>query len=443
MGPIDPAFVVSNQGSTTPALVVRGVNGNGTVGIGTSTPWWNLQIAAAGSSTLAMSDMNAAVGNKHWLFDVNGGNLYIDNPSDTFATTTTANGGAKVKLLSSGELVLGTAATGTGAGFKLSVINTGVNANIVRFQDSSNSCDGNPGGTMAFTCSSDQRLKHGIVDTNWNIDDLNQFRIRNFVMNSDTSSTTLTGVIAQEVLTHHPGMVSVDPVTGFYAVTEVSSWQLLKSIEDLGAIIGIYATSSQLQASTTAMSTETPVDVASQFAAAIASGARTLTNFIAARITAVRVYATEIFSDKSHQKQLCVGDTGNETCLNKTQIDSLLQVLNNGGSSGGSTSGGGSSGTSTGSGLGEASSTQSAPVLELFGNASSTVSMGSAYNDLGAQIVSPAADMNLGIDTFVDGATSSPVVIDTSATGTHSILYRVTDSYGQTGSVSRTITVTQ
>ncbi|MDD5165720.1 MAG: hypothetical protein PHG25_04285, partial [Candidatus Pacebacteria bacterium] len=33
------SFIVSNQGSSTPALVVSGVNRNGNIGIGTSTPW--------------------------------------------------------------------------------------------------------------------------------------------------------------------------------------------------------------------------------------------------------------------------------------------------------------------------------------------------------------------------------------------------------------------
>ncbi|MEK7586402.1 MAG: hypothetical protein AAB453_00860 [Patescibacteria group bacterium] len=38
MGTINPSFVVANQGSSTPAFYIGGVNQNGNIGIGTSTP---------------------------------------------------------------------------------------------------------------------------------------------------------------------------------------------------------------------------------------------------------------------------------------------------------------------------------------------------------------------------------------------------------------------
>ncbi|MDQ5893303.1 MAG: trimeric autotransporter adhesin, partial [Patescibacteria group bacterium] len=44
MGTENDTFVVANQGSSTPAFVVRGVNGNGSVGIGVANPTDSLQI---------------------------------------------------------------------------------------------------------------------------------------------------------------------------------------------------------------------------------------------------------------------------------------------------------------------------------------------------------------------------------------------------------------
>jgi hypothetical protein len=44
MGTYNPSFVVSNQGSSTPAFIVTGVNQNGRIGIGTSTPLRSLDV---------------------------------------------------------------------------------------------------------------------------------------------------------------------------------------------------------------------------------------------------------------------------------------------------------------------------------------------------------------------------------------------------------------
>jgi hypothetical protein len=47
MGTLSPAFVVSNAGSTTPAFIVTGVNQNGRVGIGTTTPATTLEVGTS------------------------------------------------------------------------------------------------------------------------------------------------------------------------------------------------------------------------------------------------------------------------------------------------------------------------------------------------------------------------------------------------------------
>jgi hypothetical protein len=49
MDTTNPAFVVSNQGSTTPAFYISGVNKNGNVGVSTSTPWRTLSVSGTAS----------------------------------------------------------------------------------------------------------------------------------------------------------------------------------------------------------------------------------------------------------------------------------------------------------------------------------------------------------------------------------------------------------
>jgi hypothetical protein len=85
--------------------------------------------------------------------------------------------------------------------------------------------------------------------------------------------------------------------------------------------------------------------------------------------------------------------------------------------------------------------TPQAPIIELNGNASSTIDVGSSYNDLGTRIIAPQSDINLGIITVLDGATTTAVSIDTSTPGTHAILYTVTDPQGVSGSATRTVIV--
>ena len=82
------------------------------------------------------------------------------------------------------------------------------------------------------------------------------------------------------------------------------------------------------------------------------------------------------------------------------------------------------------------------PVIELNVNATSTIEIGDSYNDLGARIVAPASDLNLGLVIVLDGATTTAVSIDTTAPGEHTILYTVTSpTTGLTGSVMRIVII--
>jgi hypothetical protein len=50
-------------------------------------------------------------------------------------------------------------------------------------------------------------------------------------------------------------------------------------------------------------------------------------------------------------------------------------------------------------------------------------------------------DLNLGLTTVVDGATTTQITLDTSKPGEHTIRYTVTDSKGLTGSATCTVIV--
>lgn len=66
-----------------------------------------------------------------------------------------------------------------------------------------------------------------------------------------------------------------------------------------------------------------PIEIISQ---KITDGSRFLINFVAARVTAIRGYFEEIFTEKIHAEQLCIKKSDdNEVCINGDQIDLLLQ----------------------------------------------------------------------------------------------------------------------
>ncbi|MDE2001260.1 MAG: DUF5011 domain-containing protein [Patescibacteria group bacterium] len=91
------------------------------------------------------------------------------------------------------------------------------------------------------------------------------------------------------------------------------------------------------------------------------------------------------------------------------------------------------------------------PVITITGSASLTINLGIVWADPGATVVDPADSThvendNLGIYYSVDGTQTGNggrdlPTIDTSVAGTHTITYTSTDSAGNTGTATRTVTV--
>ena len=87
------------------------------------------------------------------------------------------------------------------------------------------------------------------------------------------------------------------------------------------------------------------------------------------------------------------------------------------------------------------SGTSTPPTIDIQGDNPAIVQVGASYADLGATITGPAADLNLGIKTFVNGLFVSNIVLDTSAAATDTIDYVATDSQGLTSTSTRTVVV--
>jgi hypothetical protein len=177
--------------------------------------------------------------------------------------------------------------------------------------------------------------------------------------------------------------------------------------------------------------------------AALSRGAE-LTKFVVGQLVAKiaiigdlfadHITATVINADQVNAKTLCLDDL----CVTKTQ---LQQLLDNAGATSspppgsGPPTGGGGSGTTT--------PDTEPPIIILNGNNPATILVGTTYVDLGGT-VTDNVDQNLGLYASVDGgATSTPdtIYIDTSAEGTHFILFSATDGAGNTGNATRTVIV--
>lgn len=103
----------------TPLLTLYGLSaGSGfvattTVGIGTTTPAWKLQINSATSTAgarafLALSDNLAGTNLKHWTMSSQGGNFYVATSSDAYATSSVS----ALTINTNGFLGIGTSSPG-------------------------------------------------------------------------------------------------------------------------------------------------------------------------------------------------------------------------------------------------------------------------------------------------------------------------------------------
>jgi hypothetical protein len=80
-------------------------------------------------------------------------------------------------------------------------------------------------------------------------------------------------------------------------------------------------------------------------------------------------------------------------------------------------------------------------VIQINGDNQAIVQVGASYSDLGTTITGPHADLNLGIQIYLNGVLESPIVIDTGAVSTDTIDYVATDQNDLTSTSTRTVVV--
>ncbi len=263
-------------------------------------------------------------------------------------------------------------------------------------------------GSSATNCSSsDQRLKDNIAPLDASsslsaIRELNpvSFKWNAWMVGNGSPTTTQFGFIAQQVAPIFGNLVTQDQNTHYFKL----DYQGL-----FAPIVGaIQAISSEIDNLT---------NTVAGFAL----------NFVSAHVTATvgdfdRINTKELCADKSDGTQVCV--TG----------DQLAAVLAQAAGGNSAVQGAASAGSSS-----PASTT--APTIEVNGSNPAVISVGDNYADMGATITGPAADLNLGIKTFLNGALVSNIVVDTAAVATDTIDYVVTDQNGLSATSTRTVII--
>ena len=102
---------------------------------------------------------------------------------------------------------------------------TGLEGNIVRFQDSDGTCDHDPDAAVeVVTCSSDENMKENIMDANSALVELKKMRIRQFDIKQSGNHVPF-GPVAQEF----------ELVPDMLMVEQPNPWGLVKAIQELEA----------------------------------------------------------------------------------------------------------------------------------------------------------------------------------------------------------------
>jgi hypothetical protein len=426
-------------GTTTPSanLVVNGTTGqnllqvatstnqgvlvvtqHGHVGIGTVNPFGLLNVSGSDSQTTAgassvglritnrangagaMTDLQfggtsaglgAAISYRHTS---GSNNTQGDLTFSTRVNTTDANLTRQMTILAGGDVGIGT----TTPTAQLSTTGT------VRFAGL-----GSAGANLVtdalgnVTASSDERLKDKQGDFTRGLTAINTISPVLYKWRPETgfdTQSTYAGFFAQNVQAAIPEAVSQDARGHLTLADRPILAALVNATKEIGTIAGAFN------------------DALTAWLGSASNGIGDL--------FAKDIYATNGTFDTTSTRKLCITDGANDNaplCLTKSQLAALLGQ--------------------TGAAAAPASVIPQAPVIELNGNASSTLNIGDTYNDLGARIVAPTSDLNLGITILLDGATTTQVTIDTTTPGEHTILYTVTSpTTGLTGSAMRTVTIT-
>ena len=271
----------------------------------------------------------------------------------------------------------------------------------------------------AYNTSSDRRLKENIATTTLGLATLMQLPVRDFDFIKDPTHATTTGFIAQELYPIFPAAVTTNGDNGTVSLGATSTpWQV-----DYGRITPLIVQAVQDIA-----------NITSTFQQNLIAWLGNASNGIH------DLYATVIHASEGHfSNEVCVGkSSGGEVCVTGDQLAALLSAAGSSQTTESVSQSGTSNSSST---LPESVSSSTPPQIQINGSNPAIIQVGDTYNDLGATITGPQADLNLGITTYVNGAPMNPIQLDTSAAATDTIDYVATDQSGLTATSTRTVLI--
>ncbi len=341
--------------------------------------------------------------------------VYADNPSssDIFGVSSSSNA-RLFTITSAGNVGIGTStpsATLTASG-------------TIRF-----SSLGSAGATLItdslgnVTVSSDERLKNVVGTFDKGLSAIEGLNPINYQWNATSGLDTInvyTGFIAQNVQEFIPEAVATDSRGYLTLADRPIEAALVNAVKEVAGLVGDISTSSAsstndgLMSLVTQIQSENARDAITTVQNKINSGIGLLTDFISARVTAIRGYFDEIFANKVHTKELCVSKSdGSEICVNGDELQNMVTqtgtVLNTG--NGKQTSDFSSTSTST-----------STPVISIGGTSTTTEVSSSTVSTSTDSTTTPVVE--LGNGSLTTGQVS------TSATSTDSVATSTPSSDG-------------
>jgi hypothetical protein len=450
------ALQFNTTGSTNAAIGLsamdRNTTGSTNAAMGASAEFWNLSATntvaigyaaangaggysnqggvaigySAGSSFATGSDYNTLLGFQSGYGITTGARNVLLGQSTIAASynqvTTGSNNisiGNDVAVASStlsnqlniGNIIFGTGINGTGNTISSGNIGIGTTTPAVKLDVNGDITDENVLGcatlktdtTGKLNCiSSDERLKQNItsLDASSSLAAINALNPVSFYWRNPLDGLQLQlGFIAQQVAPIFPDLISTNTPT---ALTPNGTL----TFNYLGLIAPIVRAIQQLDQEITSL-------------------ANTVAGFADSFTT------KELTFKRATGQQLCLQKSdGTFACVNGDQLAAVLASANQSGSS--ATPPPSSSANNA---------TDTPPVIQINGDNPALIHVGATYNDLGATITAPLADINLGIETYLNGSPVSAIQLDTTQAATDTIGYVVADSQGLSSTSTRTVVV--
>lgn len=188
-------------------------------------------------------------------------------------------------------------------------------------------------GTSATSCdSSSAQYKHDIADISLGLEAVNTLRPVSYVYNA--SKQARLGFIAEEAAEVDERLIVKDKDGVIQGINPDAFTPILtRAIQEVSVLIGDITPGNNSDAEGNGLSSliatiqsENAIDPVAVIAKKITGGKKFLTNFISARVTAIRGYFDEVFAKKIHTEELCLKKSnGDEICVDGDKLSSLLQ----------------------------------------------------------------------------------------------------------------------